>query len=221
MPAAARRTTPVRLLATAGLRLLAPAAAAAILEACRAKLAESEFHFAGPEWTSVISGDMEGLYGWAAVNYLTGALQVGKAGRPGRAGSLGDGRQAAAGTRRVGRACERGAHMPRGAAPGGLMPRPHLTACRCRRQCGMCVCVCVCVCVRCRRPPGTTTPAEKRCFRWSHQRSSAASWRWEGRACRCGRACAHAGRVAAGSSCWPAAAWRGMTRVGARRHGLQ
>ncbi|GLC38951.1 hypothetical protein PLESTB_000464900 [Pleodorina starrii] len=66
--------TPVRLLATAGLRLLSGEEQAAILTACQQLLAASRFLFQ-PDWATVIGGEMEGLFGWAAVNYITGALQ--------------------------------------------------------------------------------------------------------------------------------------------------
>ncbi|KXZ56727.1 hypothetical protein GPECTOR_1g655 [Gonium pectorale] len=66
--------TPVRLLATAGLRLLSEEQQADILAACRELLAGSHFVF-DPAWATVIGGEMEGLYGWIAVNFLTGALQ--------------------------------------------------------------------------------------------------------------------------------------------------
>ncbi|GFR41027.1 hypothetical protein Agub_g1459, partial [Astrephomene gubernaculifera] len=66
--------TPVRLLATAGLRLLSEQQQVDILAACRELLAASRLCFK-PEWATVIGGEMEGLYGWAAVNYITGALQ--------------------------------------------------------------------------------------------------------------------------------------------------
>ncbi|KAG2442525.1 hypothetical protein HXX76_002611 [Chlamydomonas incerta] len=66
--------TPVRLLATAGLRLLTDGQQAAILATCASRLAASRFAFE-PGWAEVIGGELEGLYGWAAVNYITGALQ--------------------------------------------------------------------------------------------------------------------------------------------------
>ncbi|EFJ51965.1 hypothetical protein VOLCADRAFT_120373 [Volvox carteri f. nagariensis] len=66
--------TPVRLLATAGLRLLDQQEQEAILGSCQQLLAASRFRFE-PSWATVIDGEMEGLFGWAAVNYLTGALQ--------------------------------------------------------------------------------------------------------------------------------------------------
>ncbi|GIL99459.1 hypothetical protein Vretimale_4620 [Volvox reticuliferus] len=66
--------TPVRLLATAGLRLLSSDEQQAILAACHKLLVASHFRFK-PDWATVIDGEMEGLFGWAAVNYITGALQ--------------------------------------------------------------------------------------------------------------------------------------------------
>jgi hypothetical protein len=65
----------VRLLATAGLRLLTEAEQLAILAACERLLEASRFLFE-PGWATVIDGEMEGLFGWAAINYITGALQV-------------------------------------------------------------------------------------------------------------------------------------------------
>ncbi|KAI8465680.1 MAG: nucleoside phosphatase family-domain-containing protein [Monoraphidium minutum] len=75
VPPAARRAAPVRLMATAGLRLLPGGAVAAVLDACRAELAASEFSFQ-PEWAEVISGRSEGLFAWAAANYAGGALEA-------------------------------------------------------------------------------------------------------------------------------------------------
>ncbi|GLI69002.1 hypothetical protein VaNZ11_013540 [Volvox africanus] len=66
--------TPVRLLATAGLRLLSLDEQKAILAACQQLLVASHFRFQ-PAWATVIDGEMEGLLGWAALNYITGALQ--------------------------------------------------------------------------------------------------------------------------------------------------
>jgi Golgi nucleoside diphosphatase len=62
-------------MATAGLRLLQPQQAEDILAACRDVLARGHFLFHS-SWAELISGDSEGLYGWIAVNYATGALQV-------------------------------------------------------------------------------------------------------------------------------------------------
>ena len=67
-------STPLRLLATAGLRLLAQDRREAILEECRKIMAASGFEFR-PAWASVITGDMEGMYAWVGANYITGVLQ--------------------------------------------------------------------------------------------------------------------------------------------------
>jgi Golgi nucleoside diphosphatase len=75
VPADERHQTPVRLMATAGLRLLPPQQAEAILEACRARLTASHFVFQR-EWVEVIGGKDEGLYAWTAANYAAGVLQV-------------------------------------------------------------------------------------------------------------------------------------------------
>ncbi len=75
MPQSVWARTPVRLMATAGLRLLPAQQAEDILASCREVLAASGFQFHS-SWVELISGDMEGLYGWIAVNYATGALQV-------------------------------------------------------------------------------------------------------------------------------------------------
>jgi Golgi nucleoside diphosphatase len=67
--------TPVVLLATAGLRMLGPAKTLALLQACRRELRRSVFMFRD-HWVAVLSGRAEGVYGWFAVNYATGALQL-------------------------------------------------------------------------------------------------------------------------------------------------
>ena len=68
--------TPVRLLATAGLRLVTDLQREAILDQCRALLASSRFLFRH-DWAKVIGGDMEGVFAWTGANYATGALQAG------------------------------------------------------------------------------------------------------------------------------------------------
>ena len=66
--------TPIFLLATAGLRMLPVEDQEAILASCRAFLhAQSPFRFKD-EWARVLAGDDEGIYGWVAANYATGAL---------------------------------------------------------------------------------------------------------------------------------------------------
>ncbi|KAL6596257.1 hypothetical protein ACP70R_047621 [Stipagrostis hirtigluma subsp. patula] len=65
--------TEVRLMATAGLRLLDAAAAESVLESCRDVLRESGFRFQD-DWATVISGAEEGIYAWVAANYALGTL---------------------------------------------------------------------------------------------------------------------------------------------------
>eukprot|EP00878_Enallax_costatus_P029891 GHUV01032458.1.p1 GENE.GHUV01032458.1~~GHUV01032458.1.p1 ORF type:complete len:144 (+),score=46.03 GHUV01032458.1:860-1291(+) len=69
-------STPIQLLATAGLRMLNNSSAGAILTEVRAVLASSGFSYQGAGSARVLSGRDEGLWGWVAVNYATGALQV-------------------------------------------------------------------------------------------------------------------------------------------------
>lgn len=75
IPASQLPRTPVYLMATAGLRLLPPAAAQSILAECRSALLASNFLFE-TEWAQIISGTFEGLYAWVAANYAAGHLQV-------------------------------------------------------------------------------------------------------------------------------------------------
>ncbi|XP_076885339.1 putative apyrase 6 [Bidens hawaiensis] len=65
--------TEVRLMATAGLRLLEVSVQERILEACRKVLRRSGFEFRD-DWASVISGSDEGLYAWVVANYALGTL---------------------------------------------------------------------------------------------------------------------------------------------------
>ncbi|KAG8087576.1 hypothetical protein GUJ93_ZPchr0010g11155 [Zizania palustris] len=65
--------TEVRLMATAGLRLLDAVVAEAVLESCRVLLRESGFQFRD-EWATVITGAVEGMYAWIAANYALGTL---------------------------------------------------------------------------------------------------------------------------------------------------
>lgn len=65
-------TTPIWLKATAGLRMLPPEKAEAVLDSVRAFLgdkANSPFLFR-PSWAKVIPGNEEGGFGWIAYNYL-------------------------------------------------------------------------------------------------------------------------------------------------------
>ncbi|XP_071736500.1 probable apyrase 6 [Rutidosis leptorrhynchoides] len=65
--------TEVRLMATAGLRLLDLSVQERILESCRKVLRISGFTFRD-EWASVISGSDEGVYAWVVANYALGTL---------------------------------------------------------------------------------------------------------------------------------------------------
>ncbi|PAN49433.1 hypothetical protein PAHAL_9G448700 [Panicum hallii] len=63
----------VRLMATAGLRLLEDRAREAILASCRDVLRAAGFRFEDA-WAKVIPGSDEGIYAWVAANYALGRL---------------------------------------------------------------------------------------------------------------------------------------------------
>ncbi|KAJ9549063.1 hypothetical protein OSB04_021606 [Centaurea solstitialis] len=65
--------TEVRLMATAGLRILDLGVQELILESCRNVLRVSRFEFRDG-WASVISGSDEGVYAWVVANYALGTL---------------------------------------------------------------------------------------------------------------------------------------------------
>ncbi|GAB2214425.1 hypothetical protein Droror1_Dr00018771 [Drosera rotundifolia] len=65
--------TEIRLMATAGLRLLEVKDQERIIESCRRALRSSGFKFQD-DWASVISGSDEGLYAWVVANYALGSL---------------------------------------------------------------------------------------------------------------------------------------------------
>ncbi|GMJ04697.1 apyrase 6 [Hibiscus trionum] len=65
--------TEVRLMATAGLRLLDNEVQEKILEQCRKVLRVSGFKFRDV-WASVITGSDEGVYAWVVANYVLGTL---------------------------------------------------------------------------------------------------------------------------------------------------
>uniref|UniRef100_A0ACD5WZ08 Uncharacterized protein n=1 Tax=Avena sativa TaxID=4498 RepID=A0ACD5WZ08_AVESA len=65
--------TEVRLMATAGLRLLEDRVQEAILASCRDVLRASGFRFED-SWAKVIPGSDEGIYAWVAANYALGTL---------------------------------------------------------------------------------------------------------------------------------------------------
>ncbi|KAG8366346.1 hypothetical protein BUALT_Bualt17G0070300 [Buddleja alternifolia] len=65
--------TDVRLMATAGMRLLKNEDQERILNACRRALRTSGFRFRD-DWATVISGSDEGLYAWVVANHALGTL---------------------------------------------------------------------------------------------------------------------------------------------------
>lgn len=65
--------TEVRLMATAGLRMLDSNVQERILESCRTIFRTSGFAFHN-DWASVISGSDEGVYAWVVANYALGTL---------------------------------------------------------------------------------------------------------------------------------------------------
>ncbi|CAL1390199.1 unnamed protein product [Linum trigynum] len=65
--------TEIRLMATAGMRLLDVDVQRRILESCRRVLRQSGFAFLD-EWASVITGSDEGVYAWIVANYASGTL---------------------------------------------------------------------------------------------------------------------------------------------------
>ncbi|XP_009360337.2 probable apyrase 6 isoform X1 [Pyrus x bretschneideri] len=65
--------TEIRLMATAGLRLLDLGVQNRILNSCRKVLRSSGFKFRD-EWASVITGSDEGLYAWVVANHALGTL---------------------------------------------------------------------------------------------------------------------------------------------------
>ncbi|KAL0363779.1 UNVERIFIED_CONTAM: putative apyrase 1 [Sesamum calycinum] len=74
IPADLRAQTPVRLGATAGLRLLPGNASEAILDAVRKLLKTESSLYYRPDWVSVLQGIDEGGYQWVTINYLLGTL---------------------------------------------------------------------------------------------------------------------------------------------------
>ncbi|BAT99240.1 hypothetical protein LR48_Vigan06g106500 [Vigna angularis] len=65
--------TEIRLMATAGLRMLDAEVQERILESCRKVLRNSGFKFMD-HWASVITGSDEGVYAWIVANYALGTL---------------------------------------------------------------------------------------------------------------------------------------------------
>lgn len=69
-----RKSTPVFLFGTAGMRKLPIQEQDEILLAVRKALENSEFQFE-PEWAQILTGTDEGMFGWIAVNFLGGTLR--------------------------------------------------------------------------------------------------------------------------------------------------
>eukprot|EP00050_Salpingoeca_kvevrii_P014766 m.39902 g.39902 ORF g.39902 m.39902 type:complete len:305 (-) comp5968_c0_seq4:847-1761(-) len=70
IPAVAHATTEVHVLATAGLRMVSESAGDAILAALQEQLPMQTTLRVQPRNIKVISGKMEGVYGWLAANYM-------------------------------------------------------------------------------------------------------------------------------------------------------
>ncbi|KAL8518715.1 hypothetical protein ACS0TY_009893 [Phlomoides rotata] len=73
VPAEQWAETDIRLMATAGMRLLQKVDQERILNVCRRVLRPSGFRFRD-NWVTVISGSDEGLYAWVVANYALGTL---------------------------------------------------------------------------------------------------------------------------------------------------
>jgi len=73
IPEALWTQTPIHLKATAGLRSIPIPAAERILDECRRMIAKYPFK-CDPAWAGVISGTVEGVYGWISANYLEGVF---------------------------------------------------------------------------------------------------------------------------------------------------
>ena len=88
VPAAERPTTPIRLAATAGLRLLPKEKAEAILDSCYKFLKEKSTFLVSRDKISVISGRDEGAYGWLSINFLLNRLDGMSAASEGTMGTI-------------------------------------------------------------------------------------------------------------------------------------
>ncbi|KAF2588289.1 hypothetical protein F2Q70_00041709 [Brassica cretica] len=73
VPKASLKRSDIRLMATAGMRLLEVDVQEQILDVVRRVLRSSGFKFRD-EWASVISGSDEGIYAWVTANYALGSL---------------------------------------------------------------------------------------------------------------------------------------------------
>jgi apyrase len=82
VPKASRASTPIHLLATAGLRMLPQEQSQEVLGSVAAVLSRSGFRFS-PGWARILEGELEGLYAWVAFNFAAGTLQLLSAGPAG------------------------------------------------------------------------------------------------------------------------------------------
>jgi len=83
VPHALVATTPVFLMATAGLRMVGEGPKNAILASVCGELAGSGFLFKC-EWATLLGGQEEGLYGWVTVRFISFCItQLGRSGQRG------------------------------------------------------------------------------------------------------------------------------------------
>lgn len=92
IPEDSRSCSPVAVKATAGLRILGPERANAILDAVRAHL-ENDYPFpvVGGDGVSIMDGSDEGVYAWVTTNYLLGNIGGSEKGRTAAVMDMGGG----------------------------------------------------------------------------------------------------------------------------------
>jgi len=88
VPADEHQATPIRLAATAGLRLLPKETSDTILDSCYTYLKENSKFLVTRDKISVISGRDEGAYGWLSINFLLNRLNGMSDAREGTMGSI-------------------------------------------------------------------------------------------------------------------------------------
>jgi len=88
VPADEHQATPIRLAATAGLRLLPKETSDAILDSCYTYLKENSKFLVTRDKISVITGRDEGAYGWLSINFLMNRLNGMSDAREGTTGSI-------------------------------------------------------------------------------------------------------------------------------------